>query len=154
MECHRLWRNVSQTLDKKTANFNLTYQKDGPPFAPTTCAQKLFPHQNADVVVYQHGFDVATSSPLKNVFLHELGHVFGLRHEFAGDCSREAEFGAKQIKLKNPLSVMEYNAVPSIQESDKEEIREFYKLKDGETIDKSPVKDYTPTLRWTNQSGP
>jgi len=142
---------VSQTMDKKTANFNLVYRVN-PPNKQTAYARSFFPHQvDKDVVVFKYGMDPTKRFKLKNVFLHELGHVFGLRHEFA--IVKEGR-GAKQFMTANKDSVMEYNKVPMIQETDKEGIREFYKLKNGADIDRSPVKDYLPQLRSTNQSNP
>lgn len=141
---------ISQTTDKKAANFNLVYEVN-PTDAQRVYARAFFPHQiDEDVVVFKYGMDPANRFKLKNVFLHELGHVFGLRHEFAID--REGE-GARQFMDSNKDSVMAYNKVPMIQETDKEGLREFYKLADRAKVDGSPVTDYLPQLRSTNQSG-
>ncbi|EXJ63189.1 hypothetical protein A1O7_03635 [Cladophialophora yegresii CBS 114405] len=62
---------------------------------------------------------------MKNVFQHELGHVLGLRHEFA--IEREGA-GAVRLFSKDPNSVMSYLFPPEIQESDKKDLRAFYGL--------------------------
>ncbi|KAH8761302.1 hypothetical protein BGZ57DRAFT_737377, partial [Hyaloscypha finlandica] len=81
---------------------------------------------------------------LKDVFLHELGHVLGLRHEFAGDSKRqvkkhqgklgvhESEDGAVRFMQRNKKSVMSYTMPPSMQQTDKDQVRAFYSLKEGE----------------------
>jgi Dual-action HEIGH metallo-peptidase len=142
---------VSQTKAKAEAHFNLVYEKN--PADRARChAVAFFPCEpDVDLVVYEYGIKEAIRTPLQNVFQHELGHIFGLRHEFA--IAREGD-GAKQFMEENELSVMAYNPVPVIQESDKEGICAFYKLKNGADIDGSPIVDYSPPPRWINQSKP
>lgn len=140
---------VFQTTDKKEANFNLVY-RDNPPGRPIVLARTFFPQQeDTDVVVFKYGMDAKSRYRLNNVFLHELGHVFGLRHEFA--LVKEGQV-AKRFMNENKLSVMAYNKVPTVQESDREEIRAFYQLENGADVDGSPVTDYVPQLQSSNQS--
>lgn len=84
--------------------------------------------------VYSFAFDKTVRdggwsnySIMKNVFLHELGHVLGLRHEFALDADR-FEGGAYRFGTTNPLSVMSYEFPPKVQQSDVLDLRAFYKL--------------------------
>lgn len=94
------------------------------------------------------------------VFTHELGHVLGLRHEFAlnpvnenpgqGLVLREAANGAVLVGDRNEYSVMNYRAEPPvIQESDVVSTREFYAQNydaDGNPprIGLTEIIDYTP----------
>lgn len=142
---------VSQTKAKAEAHFNLVYRKD-PAGSATVHAVAFFPCEpDVDLAVYEYGIQEAARTPLRNVFQHELGHIFGLRHEFA--VTQEGH-GAIRIIGEDKNSVMARNPVPTIQESDKEGIRAFYKLKNGHDIDGSPVVDYSPPVRWRNQSKP
>lgn len=135
---------VSQTATKEAANFNLVYSKN-PDDKPRLLARAFFPSQrNKDVIVFEYGLTLATKSNLKNVFLHELGHVFGLRHEFT--LVKEGR-SAKLFMEPNLVSVIAYYRWPAIQETDKEGIREFYKLYNKTDIDGSPITDYLPKLR-------
>ncbi|PNP40930.1 hypothetical protein TGAMA5MH_06796 [Trichoderma gamsii] len=79
---------------------------------------------------------------LKNIFLHELGHTLGLRHEFALDPDRY-EGGAVVYGSRNVNSVMSYKFPPQVQQSDITDIKNFYKLQklDGREMS---IKDYTP----------
>ncbi|KAE9569732.1 hypothetical protein CGMCC3_g14154 [Colletotrichum fructicola] len=139
--------SISQTTDEAAANFNLVYQ-DNPPDEPGLLASAFFPLQaDMDVVIYGTGLKNSENYPLKSTLLHELGHVFGLRHEFADEDSR----GQIQFMEANKDSVMSYNGVVIIEETDKHGIREFYKLANGLRIDRSPVTDYEPQLRLNNQ---
>jgi hypothetical protein len=72
---------------------------------------------------------------LKNIFLHELGHVLGLRHEFALDPDR-FEGGAVVYGSRNEDSVMSYKFPPKVQKSDITDLRSYYKV--------PVIKDYIP----------
>jgi len=93
---------------------------------------------------------------LKNIFQHEIGHILGLRHEFAitGDANKglraEGE-GAVQFLQMNYNSVMSYNFPPKVQESDKEQTLQFYQLPNGHKVGESPITDYMPRPRNPNR---
>ncbi|KAE8165191.1 hypothetical protein BDV40DRAFT_297782 [Aspergillus tamarii] len=101
-----------------------------------TLAEAFFPNGKDinTLNVYRKAFEEENIQHLKNIFLHELGHVLGLRHEFAAE--REAGVRSSQIGTANPESVMSYSFPPKIQESDKEYGRQFYSL--------LPIRDFEP----------
>jgi len=114
----------------------------------TVLASAFFPSNSPLEVlyVYQHGFDKTERTGkngkkhtnygiMKNVFLHELGHVLGLRHEFAMNPDT-LEGGAYRIGSANIESVMSYVFPPELQESDIQDARYFYKH--------PPIVDYSP----------
>lgn len=138
--------SVSQTTDETAANFNLIYE-DNPPNEPGALASAFFPLQaGGDVVIYETGMKNSREYPLKSTLLHELGHVFGLRHEFADKYPN----GQLRFMEINKDSVMSYNGVVIIEETDKHGIRAFYELAEGSRIGQSPVRDYKPQLRLNN----
>ncbi|RGP78860.1 matrix metallo ase-11 [Fusarium longipes] len=149
------WHNVDfgvtilQTTNMHEANFNLVYRKNSRS-DPDTLGRGFFPNiGDSDIIVFSYAMQPTERYRLKNVFLHELGHVFGLRHEFA---IAEEGLGAKQFMMKNPLSVMDYNDQPMVQDSDRQGLRAFYKLAEGSDVDGSPVVDFIPRLRSVNQA--
>ncbi|KAJ5294880.1 hypothetical protein N7508_009701 [Penicillium antarcticum] len=81
------------------AAFVLTYAKDP---IPGVLASAFFPNSvDLNVLnVYADAFEEGTVQYLKNIFLHELGHVLGFRHEFAP----EFETGAN-LKSMQPLDI-------------------------------------------------
>jgi hypothetical protein len=101
-------------------------------------ASAFFPSGKAleHMLVYEFGFDKEEKTTsrgtftnygiMKNVFLHELGHVLGLRHEFAMD-PETFEGGAVVFGTPNEESVMAYKFPPQLQKSDVEDTRSFYK---------------------------
>jgi hypothetical protein len=77
-----------------------------------------------NVYVYQKAFETGYINYLKNILTHELGHVLGLRHEFAPE--KEPGTGAIVWGPRNPLSVMSYTFPPQIQPSDRVYTKTFY----------------------------
>jgi hypothetical protein len=144
-----------ETSDQASANFYLVY-KVNPPSNRGTLAQAFFPHEiGEDVIVFSRAFAADGVPILKNIFQHEIGHILGLRHEFAitgDDMGHEAEGdGPVQFLQNNPRSIMSYNFPPKLQHSDQEQIIEFYKLANGYMVNNSPVTDYQPQVRRRNR---
>jgi hypothetical protein len=94
------------------------------------------------VYVYSAGFKRGFKENLWTVFTHELGHVLGLRHEFA--LEREGS-GAVKITDFNEKSVMNYRKeLPEIQPSDISGTHYFYSLKVGTFVGQTKIVDYIP----------
>jgi hypothetical protein len=106
----------------------------------TVLASAFFPNNAVlnTLFVYAYAFDKTVSeSPrgsfknyeiMQNAFVHELGHVLGIRHEFALDTETFEGEGAVRVFGTNPESVMSYQFPPQMQESDKVETRAFYRF--------------------------
>jgi hypothetical protein len=137
---------ISQAPDKRSAHFDLVYSTNDSD-NEGTLAQAFFPNEvEQDVIVFEYGLSRENKGILKNVFEHELGHVLGLRHEFA---IKEEGEGAVLFGARNPNSVMAYVFPPTIQQTDKDGIQAFYKKKNGDVIGRfrSPITDFIPTPR-------
>ncbi|RAL08452.1 zincin [Aspergillus homomorphus CBS 101889] len=91
-------------------------------------AEAFFPNDiDLNVLnVYQSAFAPGTVQYLKNIFLHELGHVLGFRHEFAPEREDNKDDYTVQLGPRNPMSVMAYEFPPRLQTSDEESARAFY----------------------------
>ncbi|RGP76727.1 matrix metallo ase-11 [Fusarium longipes] len=137
--------SISETSDPINANFYLVYKVNKLRSEMGTLARAFFPHEiNEDVIVYSRAFESDSLPILKNIFQHEIGHILGLRHEFA--IEQEGE-GAVLFMERNPNSVMSYNFPPKIRDTDRNQITEFYKLANGYMINGSPVTDFQPQIR-------
>ncbi|KAL8717255.1 MAG: hypothetical protein Q9225_005487 [Loekoesia sp. 1 TL-2023] len=113
----------------------------------TVLASAYFPNENDlnFVYVYSYAFHPGWKDALWKVFTHELGHVLGLRHEFAMDEGHMFEGNAVQVSQRNELSVMNYRKEPpEIQPSDITATKEFYGMPTGTKISGTPIKDYQP----------
>ncbi|EUC42357.1 hypothetical protein COCMIDRAFT_29010 [Bipolaris oryzae ATCC 44560] len=150
--------SISETKDQDTANFYLVY-KPNPTVGPglNILARAFFPHEvDQDVVVFSRAFDTSAIPILKNIFQHEIGHILGLRHEFAitGDDDKDLQpegDGAIQFLTNNYNSIMSYNFPPKLQDTDREQIAQFYKLSNGYMMGESPVTDFQPQIRRKNR---
>ncbi|KAK5044388.1 hypothetical protein LTR84_011299 [Exophiala bonariae] len=129
------------------ANFALGYGGQ-PASRDRVLAEAYFPTADdiSDVIVYKLQFNPQVKHEMHNTFLHELGHVLGLRHEHAEWSGRLFEGGSTTIGTTNPKSVMSYDPEepPIIRDSDKEGIRKFYALRAGETFGGMEVVLYIP----------
>ena len=104
------------------ANFALGYGGQ-PASRDRVLAEAYFPSEEdlSDVIVYALQFKPEFKDQMYNTFLHELGHVLGLRHEHANWNNVYFEGGSVTIHEANPKSVMAYHVVPQmIRPSDKE----------------------------------
>eukprot|EP01111_Echinosteliopsis_oligospora_P000588 TRINITY_DN10647_c0_g1_i1.p1 TRINITY_DN10647_c0_g1~~TRINITY_DN10647_c0_g1_i1.p1 ORF type:complete len:312 (-),score=73.36 TRINITY_DN10647_c0_g1_i1:55-939(-) len=130
--------------DPSTANFVLVHGGD----QGSTLAMAYFPNPRSlnYVYVYTAAYKAPGWKPnMWKVFCHELGHVLGLRHEFA--LEREKGMPAVRLGAVDPLSVMTYRAdPPTITENDIKYTQLFYSLPATEVIGGLPIHDYSPAL--------
>jgi len=107
-------------------------------------AEAFFPDEEPihAMYVYQRSFMPDNQRIQKNIFLHELGHVIGLRHEFA--LERERDTPAVRFGAENKDSVMGYTLPPTIQQSDIVDTKAFYELPENGDIEGVPIAAYTP----------
>lgn len=107
---------------------------------------KAFPPSNYDLemlYVYGESFRANVAPHLHRIFLHELGHVLGLRHEYPVGESRTVQFGEN-----HQSSVMNHRraggpAQLAIQASDVALVKELYDST-ATVIKGFPVKRYEP----------
>ena len=128
------------------AAFVLAYGGD----KDSVLASAFFPNEDpfSTVFVYLGAFKPGSINFQKEIFLHELGHVLGLRHEFSMEIDPETgeakEGGAVLLGEQNKLSVMNYGDFPpAIQESDKRDTKAFYDMREAE-IGSYPIIDMIP----------
>ncbi|KAK3716462.1 hypothetical protein LTR37_006358 [Vermiconidia calcicola] len=146
----KLGLEFAATKDRASANFYLRYLVN--PDVENmrdVLAEAFFPSEEGqDVIVYSHAFESGLKSLMPVVFLHELGHVLGLRHEFAVELEGR---GAIRFMGEDKNSIMAYEPFPTkITESDANGLKAFYKLDNGHNIEPDrdqPITDFSPQLR-------
>lgn len=140
------WMNVLpnvkfQYVSKaEDAAFALRYGGEG----GSTIARAFFPNAedlNA-LLVYDIAFTPERLPRLRNTLQHEVGHILGLRHEFA----LEGETSSPVVLFgeRNSLSIMSYDANRSIQDSDKFAVRTLYNLPNNSKIGDFSVRRIVP----------
>jgi len=133
------FRLIDET-DIQKATFFIRYSKRP---SGSTIARAFFPSsEQQDLVIYPLAFSRGQIEFLKNVLEHELGHAYGLRHEFAMQEGDTVQFGPS-----NPASVMNYNNPPVIQDTDRVWLQKLYNSAapvDFIGSQNFPVHRYTP----------
>ncbi|KAL7906239.1 hypothetical protein GGI35DRAFT_459135 [Trichoderma velutinum] len=108
-------------------------------------AYAFFPKaEPGEVLLYPRIFAGDNENYLANILAHEVGHILGLRHEFAHQ--REAEVPSVRFGSEDPQSVMEYHEDLSklqVTEKDLEGLREVYAY-DQPVYKGLPVIDVSP----------
>lgn len=135
--------NLGITLEPamkgKTAVFDLVFSPNNSN-SDRTLARAFPPDapiEDRKLVVYARQFDPVYVDSMANTFLHEIGHILGLRHEF------EEKLPSILFGEANALSVMNYLGHPSllhIQQTDLTWTKEFYAF-NGRLLSGLPIKD-------------
>ncbi|KAI1212556.1 uncharacterized protein F4807DRAFT_413505 [Annulohypoxylon truncatum] len=135
--------------DEKPAVFQLKYS-DCCRCHPDHLAVSFFPRDppsDRRLCVYGPAFeDALIHKHMADIFCHELGHILGLRHEFAQTCPKEQQDLSVQLGKRNDSSVMNYFDHPGlfrIQETDYDGVRRLYESCNGgldgyKIVDESP----------------
>lgn len=120
------FKYVSKLCD---AAFEVRYKRGG---RKRILESSFFPTEHKRdlnfVKVYHASFDKRTHRryPLYNTMLHELGHILGLRHEFAHTKQNEMKAESILFGTTNPKSAMAYYPSQDIQPSDEQYVRKAY----------------------------
>ncbi|KAI1460067.1 hypothetical protein F4805DRAFT_14348 [Annulohypoxylon moriforme] len=121
-----------RVADNEPAVFQLTYYACCPD-GSECLAESFFPGNHPStqkLYVYGLSFEGTNYNHMENIFCHELGHILGIRHEFAQEDREEKKHLSVLIGKPNVLSVMNYFGDLSqlrIQETDYESVRKLYK---------------------------
>lgn len=76
-----------------------------------TLAQAFFSSSDLNdrrLIMCELAFEQKYIGSLFNIFCHELGHILGLRHEFADTHPSERQLASVPFGERNPLSVINY----------------------------------------------
>ncbi len=87
-------------------------------------ASAFFPDAGRhELVVYPSMFEQSRKEQV-DTFIHEIGHVFGLRHFFAD--VRETAWPVEIYGTHKPFSIMNYGAASELSAEDKADLRQLY----------------------------
>ena len=78
-----------------------------------------------ELVVYPKMFEQVRKEQV-DTMIHELGHVFGLRHFFAD--VRETRWASEIFGTHRPFSIMNYGHISELTDDDKGDLKRLYEL--------------------------
>jgi len=89
-------------------------------------ASAFFPQQGQDkLVIYPNLFSQSRQEQVETL-IHELGHIFGLRHFFAQ--THEKEWESEIFGEHDPFTIMNYGAPSILTPADKSDLKHLYQL--------------------------
>ncbi|KAL6794416.1 hypothetical protein J3E68DRAFT_406744 [Trichoderma sp. SZMC 28012] len=147
-----MWKSIGPRFkylevdNNDSATFVITYCRHGP---RNIYASSFFPDQSpGELLVYNLALSNAIHLP--NILAHEVGHILGLRHEFADEYHREGKIlPCVLLGEKNPRSIMNYYEDPGqlqVSEQDLRGLKELYECNDG-SYEGLPIYDFDPLSR-------
>jgi Matrixin len=109
-------------------DFEIVFQRNDD-CAPNGCvlASAFFPNpsRNNQLVIYPQMI-MRNQAAQVNTLVHEIGHIFGLRHFFAK--TREAFAPAELFGVNKPVSIMNYGPQSQLTSDDKADLKRLYEL--------------------------
>lgn len=148
-EAISMWKGIAVSFEEvdcyESATFVITYHPRG---CRTAYARAFFPDElPGELLVYN--LALSNGTYLANILAHEIGHIFGLRHEFADEDKQERKLRCVLFGKNNSRSVMNYYkdlGQLQVSEQDLKELEAFYAY-GGEKYKGLPIHDYDPVLR-------
>ncbi|KAF3902067.1 hypothetical protein ABW21_db0200320 [Orbilia brochopaga] len=136
-----------RVLAKEDAFFSIIFSRQ-PPNGTTTIIA-FFPNdppEKRTITIYPFAFAPVNRDALANMLCHELGHVLGLRHEFAAE--KELHEPSRLWGDPNPESVMNYYTNPfefAVHPLDIKLLKTFYN-DDRQDLDGFPIDIVWPLV--------
>ena len=125
---------VRFTQDEDLWDFEIVV-RDGDQCSLSGCvlASAFFPDAGRhELVIYPKMFAQSPEEQVETL-IHEIGHVFGLRHFFAQ--LSETEWASEVFGTHDPLSIMNYGGNSKLTDADRSDLKRLYELAWSGAID-------------------
>lgn len=110
-----------------TFDFDITMAPDNCTAAGAcSLAAAFFPNANQNSVALFPRMFTLNKSKQVDTIIHEMGHIFGLRHYFAQE--KEDQWRSEIFGHHNPLTIMNYGDLSTLTAYDKEDLETLYNL--------------------------
>jgi hypothetical protein len=137
---------VTFTEQEDTWDFEVVTKKSDD-CTPNGCvlASAFFPDAGRhQLVIYPKLFQQSHQEQVETL-IHEIGHIFGLRHFFAK--IQETQWASEIFGTHNPFTIMNYGAQSVLTETDKADLKRLYQLawrREIEDINGTPIRLVRP----------
>lgn len=105
-------------------DFEITIQQDNCSVNGCTLARAFFPDGGRHQLVLFPKLFEETEKEIIETLIHELGHIFGLRHFFAE--LSESDYPSVKFGRQRPFTIMNYGKKSVLTKADKEDLKELY----------------------------
>lgn len=89
-------------------------------------ADGFFPSETKNKLKFYPHFFGLTAAEQERIVLHELGHIFGLRHYFAGEA--ESDLPSHLFGEHRKFTIMNYGEFQKFSDADKRDLKRLYDL--------------------------
>lgn len=110
-----------------------------------TLASAFFPNSNLNVLTLHPKMFQQSKNEQIETLIHEIGHIFGLRHYFAKE--KEASWRSEVFGHHYPLTIMNYGHQSTLTEQDRIDLKALYtQVWSGQLthINNMPIRLYRP----------
>lgn len=129
------------------SDFDITMRPDNCNANGCTLASAFFPNDlNKTLSLYPKMFQQSREEQVETM-VHEIGHIFGLRHFFAKEL--ESRWRSEIFGDHVPLTIMNYGIQSTLTEQDKSDLKTLYRVvwaNDLTRINGLPIKLYSSNL--------
>ena len=140
------WGNASPVKFQETNStfdFEIIMRPDNCNANGCTLASAFFPNSNLNVLTLHPKMFQQNRFEQVETMIHEIGHIFGLRHYFAKE--REATWRSEVFGHHYPLTIMNYGHNSTFTEQDKVDLKRLYSMvwsRQLRNINGMPIKLY------------
>lgn len=151
------WGDASPVIfqeDNNQWDFDITILPDNCNQSGCTLASAFFPNEDKNILILHPKMFEQTKKEQIETLIHEIGHIFGLRHYFAKE--KESSWRSEVFGVHYPLTIMNYGNYSTLTEQDRTDLKLLYqKVWNGQltNINGLAIKLFSSSTKVNNTPG-